>query len=125
MFSRDTTSGILTLQQTLANNTEGVQGLDKAVDVVISADGQSVYTVGRGIDNAIAVFNRSPETGTLTFVEILLDGVDSVDGLNGASGLAISPPDNYIYIASRNDNAVAAFRRHPDTGKLNYIEVLT
>ncbi len=125
LFSRDTTSGILTLQQTLANNTEGVQGLDKAVDVVISADGQSVYTVGRGIDNAIAVFNRSPETGTLTFVEIHRDGVDSVDGLNGASGLAISPEDDYVYVAGRNDNALAAFRRHPDTGKLTFVDVRT
>jgi len=125
VFSRDTDTGTLTLQQTLTNNTDGVQGLDKVSGVVISADGQSVYTVSRGIDNSLAVFNRSPDAGTLTFVESHRDGVDEVEGLNGVSGLAISSDDNYIYTASRNDNAVAAFLRHSDTGKLRFIEVLT
>lgn len=125
VFSRDTDTGTLTLQQTLTNNTDGIQGLDKVSGVVISADGQSVYTVSRGIDNTLAVFNRSPDAGTLTFVESHRDGVDEVEGLNGVSGLGISPDDNYIYTASRNDNAVAAFLRHPDTGKLGFIEALT
>jgi len=52
VFSRDTTCGTLTLQQTLANNTEGVQGLDKASDVVTSADSKYIYTIGKGVDNA-------------------------------------------------------------------------
>ncbi len=123
VFSIDTTNGSLNLMQTLNNNTDGVQGLDAASGVIVSPDGKHVYTSG-GSDNAVSVFSRSLDAGTLTFVEVHKNGVDGIDGLTGAASLAISSDGNYVYVAGRNDNAVAAFRRDAETGKLHFVDFL-
>jgi len=124
VFSRDTTSGQLTLIQTLKDDKTGGEGLDKPTAVIVSADGQHVYTTAGGSDNTLSVFSRAPDTGLLTFLEKHQDDVSGVDGLNEASDLTISSDGLYIYVAARGDNAVAAFRRQPDTGKLSFVEAI-
>ncbi len=65
-------------------------------DVAVSPDGQFVYVVmGSHAAGAIAVYRRSPGTGTLTFASCLADageaGCTIDSNLGGARALAISP----------------------------------
>jgi trimeric autotransporter adhesin len=124
VFSRDTSSGQLSLIQTLKDDKTGGEGLDSPTAVIVSADGQHVYTTSGGSDNALSVFKRTPETGLLTFLEKHQDDLGGVDGLNEASALTLSSDGLYIYVASRGDNAVAAFRRQADTGTLSFVETI-
>jgi uncharacterized repeat protein (TIGR01451 family) len=122
VFRRDPESGALSLIQTLTNNVAGVQGLEQASGVIVSPDGKQVYTVGKGNDNAIAVFQQDPQTGVLGFVEVHRHGIEGVSGLNGVEDLAISPRGDYVYVVSSTDNAVAVFRRDLTTGRLTFVD---
>jgi DNA-binding beta-propeller fold protein YncE len=48
--------------------------------------------------------------------------VDGVDGLDTAAGLALSPDNAHLYVASTLDNAVAVFQRNRTTGELDWVE---
>ncbi|BAP54557.1 conserved repeat protein [Thioploca ingrica] len=122
VFRRDSESGALSLIQTLTNNVAGVQGLEQASGVIVSPDGKQVYTVGKGNDNAITVFQQDPQTGVLGFVEVHRNGIEGVTGLNGVEDLAISPRGDYVYVVSSTDNAVAVFRRDLTTGRLTFVD---
>jgi uncharacterized repeat protein (TIGR01451 family) len=122
VFNRDSNNGQLTLLQTLTNNTGGIQGLSQVNNVIVSSDGKHVYTVSGGTDNALTVFNRQTDTGELTLATLYRDGVDGMEGLESATGLAISPNGTYLYVTSPNDNALTAFQRDPATGHLTFMD---
>jgi 6-phosphogluconolactonase (cycloisomerase 2 family) len=119
IFDRDPVTGELTWVESVFDDLGGVDGLDGATDVVVSADGAYVYVAGTG-DDAIAVFARDALTGALTFVERLLDDVGGVDGLDGISGLAVDPSESYVFAAGGTDDAVAALDRDAGTGQLSF-----
>jgi len=100
----------------------GVDGLDVAASVAASPDGNHVYVAGYA-DDAVAVFSRSVITGGLTFVETQQDGVGGVDGLDGATSIAISPDGRHVYVTGREDGAVAVLSRSVVTGGLTFVEM--
>ena len=125
-FSRDADdSGKLSFVHVLKDGVDGVDGLYGAESITVSRDGNNVY-VASWDDDAVAVFSRDAyDSGKLSFVHVLKDGVGGVDGLNGASSVTISPDGNYVYVASYDDDAVAIFSRDTDDrGKLSFVDVL-
>jgi DNA-binding beta-propeller fold protein YncE len=93
------------------------------MDVSVSPDGLSVYAVGRD-DNAIARLDRNPVDGTLTYRGRWKDGVSSIDGLGGASGVLVSPDGNYVYTAGYTDMAVAVFARSSSNSWIEQTQVI-
>jgi 6-phosphogluconolactonase (cycloisomerase 2 family) len=87
----------------------------------VSPDGEHVYVASFN-DDSLAVFGRDPDSGALALIEVHVDGVNGVDGLNGARAVAISPDGAHVYVASSRDDAVAVFSRNPGTGALTYVE---
>ena len=53
-------------------------------------------------------------------VEVEQDGVGGLDGLDGASQVAVSPDGAHVYVAAFNDDAVTVFRRDASTGRLSF-----
>src|SRR5439155_551163 len=51
------------------------------------------------------------------------DSVGGVDGLDGAEGIAVSPDGAYVYVAGRNDNALAVCAREAGTGALAFVQM--
>ncbi len=104
---------------TLVESLYGVSG------VAVSPDGAHLYATGQ-FDDAIAVFSRDATTGALTYVEVLHDGdvqgLLTIDGLDGAESVVVSPDGAHVYVAGFNDGAVAVFARNPSTGQLTYME---
>ncbi len=94
--------------------------------VAVSPDGKSVYAVSGAYD-AVAVFDREPETGALTQKTGTAACVsDSGNGglclvgreLEGATAVAVSPDGKNVYIASSRSDAIAIFDRNTATGAL-------
>ena len=108
--------------------TDGV-ALNNPESVTVSPDGKSVYVASAGGSNAVAVFDRDPDTGELTQKPgtagcISEDGTGGAcaDGvaLLGASSITVSPDGTSAYAAaaSWDSNAVAVFDRDTTTGAL-------
>ena len=57
------------------------------------------------------MFSRNSSTGTLTYVEMQKDGLNGVDGLNGAYSVAVSPDGKHVSATGQIDDAVAVFSR--------------
>lgn len=105
------------------NGLAGIDGLDGPQGVAMSPDAKHVY-VASSAANAVAVFARDAITGTLSFVEAVHDDQNGVDGLARAQAVAVSPDGRHVYVAGGLDDAVAAFRRDPATGRLGFLQVV-
>lgn len=99
----------------------GVDGLAGPRFVALSPDGRHVYVAAEG-DNAVSIFERHPATGALTFVDAVFDNVGGVDGLAGATALAVSPDGKHVVVGSAFEAAVAVFERNPRDGTLDFVE---
>lgn len=120
-FDRDPVTGRLTFMGSYVDGVGSVDGLHNCADVAVSPDGANVYTAAQG-DGAIAVFNRDPLSGALTWVEAHFDDLAGVDGLARVFDVMVSPDGKNVYAGSIDDDAVAVFSRDPATGRLTFIE---
>ena len=132
LFARDPVSGSLAFVRAYTpadfqnRFTESFIGLDGPEAIAVSADGAHLYVAAYNHD-AVSVFARDPLTGLLTLLEVERDGVNdltdpggTVDGLDGATDLALSGDDAGLYVAGTNDGAVAVFGRDPDPSSPTY-----
>jgi predicted outer membrane repeat protein len=124
VFSRDTTTGNITFVENKINGS-GVADLDGPYLVTVSADGQNVYVASR-ISSAILSFKRASD-GTLTFLKSVKSGdpygfclpvCQTLQGLDGAYSIALSPDGQYGYISSITDNTITVLARNSTTGAL-------
>lgn len=120
-FTRNTTTGSLTVLETFTDGINSVDGLNGAIFVMLSPDEASLYVVGRD-DNAVALFSRDTTTGTLSYVGIAQNGVSSVTNMTAPTQLDIALSNDSLYVLSPTDSAVVVFSRNTVTGALTYVE---
>ena len=123
VFSRNASTGALTFVEVLKNGVGTVAFIVGINSVEVSSDGKHVYASGIAEDK-IAVFSRNATDGKLTWLEIQQDGTGSVDGLDGAVGVTVSPDGKHVYVTGVLEHAVAVFSRNATTGALTFVEVL-
>jgi cysteine-rich repeat protein len=119
VFSRNATTGALTFVESKRDGVDGVDGLRKTRSVAVSSDGKNVYSAG-SLDDAVAVFGRDETTGTLTYLQLLKDDTDGIDGLARARAVAVSHDGRHVYVAAGTDDAIAIFARDAATGLLTF-----
>jgi hypothetical protein len=68
--------------------------------------------------DGLAVFDRIPETGVLSFLQAFIDDHDGIDGLAGASSVAVVPDGSAVVVAAPADDALSLFARDPAGGHL-------
>lgn len=121
-FSRNPATGALTFVAAYVDGVGGFSGLRAANDVAVSPDGLHVYAVSR-TDGAVTAYTRDPLTGALSPVQVVVDGVGGASGLAVASGVACSPDGAHVYVAaSALGGSVVVFARDATTGALTFIE---
>ncbi len=111
-----------------ANANMEVAAIESPAAIAITPDGSSVYVVGQGSVNDLVEFARNPETGLLTEIgcvthEAALTGcaTTGAKGLNLPYGVTVSPDGENVYVAAYADEAVAEFKRNPETGVLTQL----
>ena len=97
-----------------------VEGMKDISSATVSPDGKNVYVTGT-IEHSVIVFKRDSGDGMLTFFEVIKDGIDGVEGLEGPVSAAVSPDGKNVYVVSLIDGAMVVFTRDPDDGALTYI----
>ncbi len=123
IFSRDLNDGSLTFEGRVRDGGGGVDGLDGVASLAVSPEGAQLYAAGIN-DDAVAVFNRDQTTGLLTFVEQQRNGVNGVDGLNGARDVESAGGGRQVWAAGQFDQSAALFTRRDD-GTLEFVEKLS
>ncbi|MBK9942837.1 MAG: beta-propeller fold lactonase family protein [Kouleothrix sp.] len=100
-----------------------LDGLGGAYQVAVSPDGLFVYVVGT-YDGAVVVFKRNGLDGSVARVRTYKDNAGGIDGLDGVSGVALSPNSKYLFATGFNDKSIAAFTRDTETGLLSFSQLV-
>lgn len=135
VFERDEDSGELTYLET---ETDGIddpddsapapQDLERPAGLELSPDGDQLFVTARSGD-ALVVFDRdndpeSPEFGRLGYRQSLVDGLDGINGLDGATDVAVSADGGQVYVSAEEDDGLVRLARDSD-GELELVEILT
>ncbi len=91
--------------------------------VAFSPDGKTVYVASYRA-NTLVVADRDPATGKTTVRQIIKDGENGANALEGAMGVAVSPDGKSVYVSSgrfQGDNAISAFSVGSD-GRLSFLQ---
>ncbi len=118
-----TNPATLSFVEALRNANNGVLGIQRPTDLVLSPDGNFVYVSASGT-NSVAVFNRNASSGKLSYSSLVANGTNNVTGIISANSLAISPDGKNIYVIGLDGNSnstVTAFNRDSITGALTYL----
>jgi 6-phosphogluconolactonase len=107
----DAEHGRLTGRQTLPLLPSDFKGLSTAAEVVIHSSGKFLYASNRGFDS-LALFAIAPDTGRLTFVEHMRDGVKH------PRHFAIDPSGAWLLCANRDADTVTVYRIDQANGRL-------
>ena len=118
VYARDATTGALTYLQSFVDGSGGVNGLDQAIDIKVSPDGEHVYVVSFG-DSALTIFDRDTGTGLLTFQSEHFDNTLGYDFLQGLVSILIGPEGNEVYLNSFYEK-LTVYDRNPVTGGVTF-----
>ena len=80
----------------LKDQVNGADGLDGARSIVLTPDGKFAY-LAAAADHSLGWFDRNASSGALTFLGILKDGVNGVEGLQNASHFILSHDEKQVY----------------------------
>ncbi len=119
VYQRNSRSGELVEIQRVGAFDSGVDGLDGASALAISPDNQQLYVVAE-VEDSITTWSIDGNTGELTFVDVLTDGLSGVNGLGGAKDVLVTADGLHVYVAGKDDNAIAIFNRNLGTGILTF-----
>ncbi|MEM1080709.1 MAG: beta-propeller fold lactonase family protein, partial [Pseudomonadota bacterium] len=91
----------------------GIEGLGGVDRLLLSPEGNRLVA-GSSVDGALAVFDINASDGGLTQIDLLLQGVDGIDGLAGVADLTWSADEAYLLTVAPLNQALAAFERNVD-----------
>jgi 6-phosphogluconolactonase (cycloisomerase 2 family) len=123
IYRRDANTDSLTFIGSARDGVDGADGLDGVRILALSPDGNHVYAAS-SLHNTLATFSRDASTGELTFISLVQDDVDDVDGLRGVADMTLSPDGAFLYVAGRYDHALAVFSRNGTNGVLAFVELV-
>ncbi|RZU39007.1 lactonase family protein [Edaphobacter modestus] len=107
----DSSQGTLTTLQDVSLVPEGYQGKAAPADIVFDKSTRFAYVASR-LDDFMATFAVSPETGRLTFLE------KTTCGGQRPRHLTLDPSGRWLLVANQDSNNIAVFARSEKTGHL-------
>jgi 6-phosphogluconolactonase len=108
----DSAKGTLTTVQDISLVPEGYQGKAAPGDIVFDKHCRFAYVTSR-LDDFMATFSVSPESGRLAFVE------KTSCGGQRPRHLVLDPTDGWLLVANQDSDNIAVFARDKHTGRLS------
>ncbi len=131
VFQRNLQSGALSFLENHIDGIGGDDGLLAAVDVAVSPNGAFVYVLSlgnngvAGTDDCIATFHRDPLTGSLMFLNVVVNGTSNITGLNQPTSFAFSHNGYHLYVANSGgfpNAGTVVFSSDPMSGQLTFVQ---
>ncbi len=120
VLARNKTSGELTLVEVKPINLLPVPDFDSVGGLAFSPEGTHLYATNY-VSHSLTLLERNPTTGQLTLIKSYYDNVDGIDGLNQASGLAVSTDGAFLYVTGER-GSITLFQRNLTSGILSYVK---
>jgi 6-phosphogluconolactonase (cycloisomerase 2 family) len=122
VFNRNGSTGLLTFTEVHRDGINGVSGLARPEMVKGAPDGKNVYVVGYGGGNhgQLAVFERNPTNGALTYLGKLLNGSGGLSAMFAPISLVLTSDNSYLHVPS--NLALLTFKRNNMDGTLTLVE---
>ena len=132
LATRDAATGALqyanagTPYQLIEAGLLGDANLGTSPDIDISRDGKYVY-VSNPAEDSLLVYSRNATNGLLTLAQVFTDGLNGVDGLDGASSIVVSVGllEHDVYVVGAGENAISRFSRGFGASSLSYQNTVT
>ena len=115
VFSYDTATGETVFLKAYKEGDNGIEGLYGGTNVEVSPDGKFVYATSHIYSTTLALFERSAQTGLLTFKKPFTKPF-------GLHSMAFTKNLKYIYFTSENDDHILACSRDSITGDISLIQ---
>jgi 6-phosphogluconolactonase (cycloisomerase 2 family) len=112
----------LTFVSSILGGEAGLPPVPLLGGVAVSPDSGQLYVTSPFWDRLL-VYACDPATGEPSFLQEQVDGEGGVDGLAGASDVAVSADGHHVYATGSTDDAVAVFARDAATGALTFVEL--
>ncbi len=125
IYDRDTVTSAL-------SNPRSITGLNGAIRVLASPDGQNVYLTAGGTLDQVRAYARNSSSGDLAILDTVTENDSygcfflpcdgTVNGLSNAYGMALSPDGKYLYVsgigntASPENRSIVILQRSSDGG---------
>jgi 6-phosphogluconolactonase (cycloisomerase 2 family) len=124
VLARNVQTGLLKVQQVIADEKEGVHGLEGAFGVTCSGDGQFIYTTSGRFhgDNAVGVFHRNDD-GRLVVVQELIAPHGGLSSFRGGNRVRLSADEKNAYAVASQSGSLACFSRDGKSGRLKLTEM--
>jgi 6-phosphogluconolactonase (cycloisomerase 2 family) len=90
-------------------------------DIAMSSDGDYLFAVDP-YAKQLRVYSRDPGTGSLTPLQTLAS--PAVGGLDGATGVVVSPDGKNVYVTAAVENSLTTFARDTSSGMLTFQSLL-
>jgi 6-phosphogluconolactonase len=87
------------------------------------ADGRHGYVINE-LNNTLAVFDYTPETGRLAPKQSLSTLPSDFSGENSTAEVRVHPGGRFLYGSNRGHDSIAVFSIHPQHGTLTPVEVV-
>lgn len=107
----DSETGRLSEKNALSLLPVDFKGPNLAAEVIIHPSGKFLYASNRGYDS-LALFTIAPDSGILTFVEHMREGVKH------PRHFAIDPTGRWLLCANRDSDSITVYRIDPTSGHL-------
>ncbi len=105
VFSRESSTGLLVPETVYSNSHVGINGLAGASDVTLDLSSELVCVAG-SVDDSIVLFRRAVDSPELQFVELLQNGSQYIQGLDGANSITASPDGHHLYVTGAYDDSI-------------------
>ncbi|KKN79886.1 hypothetical protein LCGC14_0335140, partial [marine sediment metagenome] len=122
VFRRDPASGLLSVEQVVEHDTNGLDDFNAPYVIRISPNGAHAFVSARLVDGdeALYVFTRDAVTGRLTHLQTLYASTDAPQ-MGKPTDLACSVDGRHVYTVSPAEDAVTIFARDELTGELSLV----
>lgn len=118
-FSKNPDTGQLTFLGKYEDGLNGIEGLSGAFLMDFSPDGNYLYVLGRN-ENALTVFSRNVNTGSLSPVQLLRDDQDGNNSMNYPITVKVTRDGHHVLVTSYGDEALSWYTRDISSGLLTF-----